>query len=137
VVSNYLEREFFPAFGTPRCIVTDNARAFCCKTFKDVCFRWGIRHITTTPYYPQGSLAERKNRNLKAALKIFHHKAQQSWDEDLPWLGMAFNQAVHESTKVTPDKLFLGRDMGCPLGVQWDLTPESVGDGNNEKTRVF
>jgi hypothetical protein len=110
---------------------------FCCRTFKDLCFRWEIHHVTTTPYYPQGSLAERVNRNLKSALKIFHHSAQLSWDEDLPWLGMAFNSAVHESTKVTPDKLFLGRDMGCPLGVQWNLTPEIVGDGTDEKTRLF
>jgi hypothetical protein len=77
------------------------------------------------------------NRNLKSALKIFHHNAQLSWDEDLPWLGIAFNSAVHESTKVTPDKLFLGREMGCPLGVQWDLTPEIIGDGIGEENRLF
>jgi hypothetical protein len=39
VVSDHLERGFFPAFGTPGCIVKDNARVFCCKTFKDLCFR--------------------------------------------------------------------------------------------------
>jgi hypothetical protein len=39
VVSDSLERVFFPAFGMPGCIVTDNARVFCCKTFKDLCFR--------------------------------------------------------------------------------------------------
>jgi hypothetical protein len=128
---------FFPAFGTPGCIVTDNARVFCCKAFKDLCFRWGIHHVTTTPYYPQGSLAERVNRNLKSALKIFHHKAQLTWDEDLPWLSMAFNSAVHDSTKITTDKLFLGRDLGCPLGVQWKLAPEIIGEGSDEKTRLF
>jgi hypothetical protein len=50
---------------------------------------------------------------------------------------MAFNSAVHESTKVTPDKLFLGRDMGCPLGLQWNLTPEIIGDGTDEKPCLF
>jgi hypothetical protein len=76
VVAECLERIFFPAYGTPCSIVTDNARAFCCRQFKDLCFRWGLTHITTTPYYPQASLAERVNRNLKAALKIFHHESQ-------------------------------------------------------------
>jgi hypothetical protein len=59
-------------------------------------------------HYPQGLLAERVNQNLKSALKIFHHNSQDTWDEDLPWLSVAFNTAVHDSTNCTPDKLFLG-----------------------------
>ena len=118
-----LERNYFPAYGTPKSVVTDNARIFCGKEFKDLCFKWGIQHITTTPYYPQASLAERVNRNLKSALKIFHHESQEKWDEDLVWIGRAFNTAVHESTRMTPDLLFLGREMKGPLGVRWDLSP--------------
>jgi hypothetical protein len=106
--------------------VTDNAKAFCSRNFKDFCFRWGITHITTTPYYPQGSLVELANRNLKAALKIFHHQSHNLWDEYLPWLSMAFNTAIHESTQATPDKLFLGRQLRCPLSVAWDLSPDEV-----------
>jgi hypothetical protein len=118
-VADCLERGFFPAYGTPHCVVTDNARVFCCKLFKDLCFRWGIEYLTTTPYYPQASLAERVNRNLKSALKIFHHASQNAWDEDLAWVSMAFNMVMHESTQTTPDILFLGREMKCPLGVRW------------------
>jgi len=43
-------------------------------------------------------------------------------------LTMAFNTAVHESTKCTPDRLFLGREMKCHLVVRWNLFPESAGD---------
>ena len=127
VVLECLERGFFPAYGTPQYVVSDNARVFCCKNFRDLCFRCGVRHLTTTPYYPQASLAERVNRNLKSALKIFHHHSQSTWDADLPWLSMAFNTAVHESTIAKPDTLFLGREMGSPLETRWDLT--SVGSG--------
>jgi hypothetical protein len=122
VVVGCLDRSYFPAYGTPKSIVTDNASVFRCKRVRDLCFRWGITHITTTPYYPQASLAERVNRNLKAALKIFHHESQATWDEDLAWLGLGFNTAVHESTKSTPDRLFLGRELKCPLITRWDLT---------------
>jgi hypothetical protein len=122
VVCDCLERVFFPAYGTPASVVTDNAKAFRSKQMKDLCFRWGISHITTTPYYPQGSLAERVNRNLKSALKIFHHESQVTWDGDLPWLSLAFNTAVHESTQCTLDRLFLGRELKSPLEVRWDLT---------------
>jgi hypothetical protein len=126
-----LERGFFSVYGTPKYVVTDNARVFCCKNFRDLCFRWGVEHLTTTPYYPQASLAEWVNRNLKSALKIFHHQSQKVWDEDLPWLSMAFNTAVHESTQATPDTLFLGREMRCPLGVRWDLSPINSGRVNS------
>ena len=127
VVVEYLERTYFPAYLTPMSIVTDNATAFRCKQMKDLCFHWGIDHYTTIPCYLQASLAERVNRNLKAALKIFHHESQVSWDEDLSSLSLAFNTAVHVSHKSTPDKLFLGRELKCPLAVRWDLTPASNG----------
>jgi hypothetical protein len=99
-----------------------------------MCFRWGIQHITTTPYYPQGSLAERVNRNLKTALKIFCRASHNAWDVDLPWLSLEFITAVHESTGVTPDKLFLGRELMSPLDVVWDLTHREVdkSDGDNQ-----
>jgi hypothetical protein len=117
VVAEYLERVFFPAYGTPCSIVTDNARTFCCQQFKDLCFKWGVSHITTAPYYPQASLAERVNRKYKVASKIFHHGFQAKWNDDLPWLSVAFNTAVHESTNCTSDLLFLGRELMCPLKI--------------------
>jgi len=127
VVVEYLDRTYFPANGTPMSKVTDNAITFRCMQIKDLCFRWGINHYTTTPYYPQASLAERVNRNLKDALKIFHPASQVSWDEDLSLLSLAFNTAAHESHKGTPDKFFLGRELKCPLALRRDLTPESNG----------
>ena len=117
-------------YGTAQSVVTDNAKVFCSKDFKDLCFRWGTDQITTTPYYPQGSLAERANRNLKSALKIFHHESQNTWDENLVWISLAFNTAIHESTRMTPDILFLGHEMKSRLGVRWDLTLMSDENGN-------
>jgi len=115
VVIDCLEKGYFPAYGTRTSIVTDTARVFRSKEFKDLCFRWGVDHIYTTPYYPQASLAERVNRNLKSALKIFHHNSENIWDEDLPHLAFAFNTALHESTQSTSDLLFLGRKIRSPL----------------------
>jgi len=92
---------------------------------------WG----SNTPYYTQGFLAERVNRNVKSALKLFHHESQNSWDEDLPWMRLAINTAVNQSTRSTPDVLFLVRELKCPLGVQWDPSP--VSNSNNNSTNQF
>jgi len=110
-------------------IVTDNAKVFRSKQVKDLCFSWGVSHNCTTPYYPQGSLADRDNCNLKAALKIFHHQSQNTWEEVLPWLGFAFNTASHESTQTTPDLLFLSREINSPIVSRLDL---SVIDDNGK-----
>jgi len=140
VVYKCRERAFFPAYGTPVSTVTDNAKVFRCKQIRGLCFRWGITHVTT-PYYPQGSLAERVNRNLKSALKKLHHESQATWNEDLPWLSLAFNTAIHDSTKCTPDKVFLGREMKSSLLVRWDLTPISTngtrGDNQSFWTQAY
>jgi len=136
VVSDSLKGVFFPAYGTPFSIVNDNARVFCCKHFRDLCLRWRITHNTTTPYYPQASLAKQVNRNLKSALRIFFHESQTAWNEDLPWLSLAHDTALAESTKCTSDKLFLGKELKCPLLVWWDLSPAST-DGTGEANQSF
>jgi hypothetical protein len=98
VVCEARERFYFPTYGVPEAVVSDNAIVFKSKPYYDLCFKWGLKRIYTTPYYPQGSLMERANRNLKAALKIYHHQSQTRWDEDLPFLSLAFNSARREST---------------------------------------
>jgi len=83
IICEILGSQYFTAYGVRKSIVSDSAKVFRLKAFYNFCFRWGIKRINTTPYYPQGSLAERVNRNLKAALKIFYQQSQQKWDEDL------------------------------------------------------
>ena len=121
-----LERSYFPIYGMTHIIVTDNASVFRSKQIRQLCFKWVVTHVTTTPYYPQGSLVERVNRNLKSALKIFHSQSQNKRDEDLPLLSVGFNTAVHESSGFTPDILFLGRKIKSPLSARWDLSSDDV-----------
>jgi hypothetical protein len=121
VVKTCLMEKFFPAYGIPQSIVSEDAAVFKSRTFFNLCFSWGIRHITTSPYYPQASQIERFNRNLKVALTIYHNSQHTRWDEHLPSLSLAFISAWHESTAATPASLFLGRELNHPLGLKWKL----------------
>jgi hypothetical protein len=94
-VVSCLVGRYFPCFGIPNCIVSDNAAVFTSRLFYNTCFSWGIKHVTISPYYPQVSQVERFNRNLKAALTIYHNSQQTRWDENLQSLTMAFNTAWH------------------------------------------
>jgi transposase InsO family protein len=59
-----LKTTIFSSFSVPEILVSDNAQCFVAREFKQFCFDLGIRHVTTSPYYPQPSHAERFNRNL-------------------------------------------------------------------------
>jgi transposase InsO family protein len=72
----------FSIFGVPEILVSDNATQFTSRQFRNMCFARGIRHITTTPYYPQPSHVERFNRNLRAALIAYYHRDHSRWDEN-------------------------------------------------------
>jgi hypothetical protein len=65
-------------------------------------FARSIQHVTTTPYYPQPSHAQRFSRNLRAALIAYHHLDHSRWDENLAWLQFAFSTARHDAHKDSP-----------------------------------
>lgn len=123
-----LSKRLFAMFGVPRTLVSDNGTPFRSKLFRDMCFRWGVKHVRTAPYHPSPNHVERFHRNLKTALQIYHHDNQSSWDANLHLLTLGFNTATHESTGSTPSLLFLGRDLLHPLELQWDLS-ESLREG--------
>jgi hypothetical protein len=61
-VAQCLVERYFPCFGVPAVVVSDNAAVFKSRLFYNTCFSWGLRHVTTSPYYPQASQVERFNR---------------------------------------------------------------------------
>jgi hypothetical protein len=96
VVVDILLKRHFSSFGLPKFLVSDNAAVFRSGLFYNTCFSWGIRHVTTSPYYPQSSQVERFNRNLKVALTVYDYSQYDRWDANLHSLQMAFNTARHE-----------------------------------------
>jgi transposase InsO family protein len=122
----------FASFGLPEVLVSDNASQFVAHTFRRMCFARGIRHVTTTPHYPQPSHAERFNRNLRAALIAYHHRDHTRWDENLTWLQFAFNSARHDAHKATPFSLMFSFTPNSPLSNLWaikDLLPDNTDVG--------
>jgi hypothetical protein len=94
-----LKERIFSSFSVPETLVSDNAQCFTSREFRQFCFELGVKHVTTSPYSPQPSHAERFNRNLRASLIAYHCNAHDTWDQKLTWLQLAFNTAEHESTK--------------------------------------
>jgi hypothetical protein len=124
-----LKERVFSNFSVPEILVSDNARCFTPNEFQQFCFDLGIKHVTTSPYYPQPSHAERFNRNLKAALISYHGKNHVTWDQNLTWLQLAFNTTKHDATLATPFEIIFAFRARSPLLHRWkiqDLIPEEV-----------
>lgn len=130
-----LTKHVFSIFGPPKYLVSDNVSNFRSKVFQELCLGLGIQHIYTSPYYPNPSHAERVNKQIKIAIRIFHNKYQQFWDQNLHWFQMAFNSAVHESTQNSPSRLFLGRTLYHPLELQWNLDKLVDSQGTTPSTQ--
>lgn len=116
-----LQTHLLQHFGIPQTIVSDNGSQFTSQDFHRFCKGNGIRHVTTSPYYPQPSHCERFNRNLRSAMIAFHADKQNRWDESLQWLELAFNTAQHESHKAVPFELLLGYSPNNPLSNIWNI----------------
>jgi transposase InsO family protein len=122
-----LKERIFSSFSAPETLVSDNALCFTSKEFRQFCFERGVKHVTTYPYYPQPSRAERFNRNIRAALIAYHSNAHDTWDQNLTWLQLGFNTAEYESTKAAPFVVVFPFRSGSPLLNLWkinDLLPD-------------
>nr|XP_054772065.1 uncharacterized protein LOC129280031 [Lytechinus pictus] len=60
----------FSLFGPPEEIVSDNGPQFVGKPFQDMCKKWNIKHITSSPHYPRSNgLAE---RIVRQPVRVLH-----------------------------------------------------------------
>jgi len=97
-----LNGSIFCSFSVPEVLVSDKAPCFTSRVFRQFCFGLGIKHVTTSPYYPQPSHAECFNKNLRAVSIAYHSEPLTTWDQNLTWLQLAFNTEEHEATRAAP-----------------------------------
>nr|CAD7402413.1 unnamed protein product [Timema poppensis] len=135
-VVDALNATLFRSFGYPHILVSDNASQLTSKIFEDMCFNNGIKHVTTTPYYPQPSHVEKFHWNLKATLIGFHHVHHKDWDKNLMPLQIAFNSAVHDSHRKTPTSLMLGHDLLSPIKLRWEIRLGTLEDQSDRYIEV-
>ncbi|XP_063436328.1 protein NYNRIN-like [Mytilus trossulus] len=117
-VADKLVTELFCRFGIPKQIHSDQGREFCSELMAEVCKLLEIDKTRTTPYRPQSDgLVERQNRSLKKMLSNFVNENRNDWDDNLPFLLMAYRNSNHDSTGLSPHKMMMGREMTYPIDI--------------------
>lgn len=123
-VASALVDQFVCRFGVPREIHTDQGRQFESELFKELCELLGINKTRTTAFHPQSDgLIERAQRTLEDMLSKYVETNQRNWDEILPILLMAYRSSKHESTKMTPNMMMLGREIDLPVDIIYPPPP--------------
>lgn len=91
------------SYGPPDTLLTDNGPQLASTFFRGFCGMLGIRHLTSTAYHPQTQgQVERYNRTIVAQLKAYVSEHQESWDELVSVLSLAYNSRPQQSTGVAP-----------------------------------
>ncbi|CAB0037208.1 unnamed protein product [Trichogramma brassicae] len=117
-----LEREIFPRWGFPQAILTDNGTQFSSKKWTETLQRWQITPWTTAVYHPRANPTERRNQEIKTALRLrLADRAHDTWDEDeeLPQIMFQLRNRQNAATGQSPAFALLGRNLLRPG--EWKL----------------
>ena len=118
---------FVCQFGVPLQILTDLGAEFRSSLFTEVCKLLRIHKIFTTPYRPQtDGLVERHNRTLLEMLTKYVSGQFYDWDDHLPYLIMAYNTSIHDSTGCTPFSMVYGREASLPVDLVYPPVDNST-----------
>ena len=86
----------------PSTLVSDNGLEFCNSFMYSLLKEYNIRHIRTSPYYPQSNgLVERTNCTIKTKVNV----KMVNWDQKLPDAVHSINITAHNVTKLSPFEL--------------------------------
>ncbi|KAF2889269.1 hypothetical protein ILUMI_16904, partial [Ignelater luminosus] len=96
-ILNKLQNDYFPNYGTPQKILSDNGTQFRSQTWISVLESANIKHIRTCVYNPQGNMTERVNREIGRILRAFCHMKHTKWATMTAQVEVWLNQAVHET----------------------------------------
>ncbi|XP_070032498.1 uncharacterized protein [Nicotiana tomentosiformis] len=106
VVCEFLQKNIFTRFGTPRVIISENGSHFMNKQFVALMSKYGVTHKTGTPYHAQTSgQVEVANQELKRILEKMVSASHKDWSVKLDEALWAYRTAFKTTIRTLPFKL--------------------------------
>ena len=115
--ANILINRYFPLWGCPRSILSDNGLLLCSK-LSHVVYELLVRKNATSSYHPSGSGGvERVNHTMAQMLAMVVNERQDDWDAELPLVEFAYNISVSAATGLASNEVHMGRLPRLPLPI--------------------
>ena len=109
-IAPFIYEDIICRHGIPRELMSDRGTEFLNNLIEMLTQHFGIRHIQTTAYHPQGNgLTERTNQTIKNTIAKAVQSQGGDWDLYLPSALFALRTMKQETTKFTPFELTYGR----------------------------
>ena len=124
-----LLNEVFARYGTCTMLLADQGRMFEGSIFQEICRLLEIKKSRTSVRNPKCNCqTERFNRTLIRMIKAYLKDEQTDWDLNLGCLAGAYRASQNESTQLTPNLLFLGREVRIPTELLMGSAPVCKGE---------
>jgi hypothetical protein len=108
----------FRLHGMPKGIVSDRDPRFTGNFWKALFELLGVKLRMSTARHPQtDGQTERTNRTVEQMIRSYINYQQNNWDELLPAVEFAYNNAKQSSTQTSPFFLNYGRDPLLPASL--------------------
>ena len=113
-IASCILKHVIPIYGTPRTILSDNARELVSKTLKLLYNKMGIEKKDIPAYTPMvNGQTERLMKPVTTCLRIFCID-NDDWADNLFAFLTAYRNTVNSSSLLSPFFALYGRDMGTP-----------------------
>ena len=108
----------FKLHGLPSSIISDRDTRFTSRFWQELHKLLDVKLALSTAYHPQtDGQTEVMNKTLKTMLRAFIDNKQSNWDQLLPSLEFAYNNAVNASTGYSPFFLNSGQHPRLPIAL--------------------
>src|SRR4051812_33486317 len=108
----------FRNHGLPHVIILDRDAKFTSRFWQALFSQLGTKTAMSTTFHPQTDRqTERLNRTLEEMLRIYATYKQDQWDEYLPAVEFAYNNAKQASTRFTPFELDCEQHLNTPISL--------------------
>ena len=125
--------KLFCQFGFIETLSSDNASYFTSSASKQFFFGLGVKHVRSSAYFASGNPVEKYVQLTKNSLKAYLDGQQQNWLSHVFEIQHAVNTAVHTELKVSPFRLYFGREETDILLTKWEITSDDLGDRSDVK----
>ena len=105
-------------FGMMTDIITDRGSAFHGNVLKGLYDHLGIKRHMTTPYHAASNgCVERINQTIVNGLKTLIQPTQEDWEEQIPFVLMAYRATIHKFSNDSPYFCVYGKNMNLPTQI--------------------
>ena len=159
-ISKLFVEEIISHHGVRNQLLSDRGPAFLSRLLLIICECMGVKKVNTSAYHPQfDGLVESFNRTLTEMLYMSVPVGTKEWDDQLPYVLMAYRATLQASTNESPFFLLYGRDPKLPsetllsvptqrevvklydyksmmireMGASWDLARKAVTKAQNRQ----